>query len=88
MALFAIKSLPLNLSPMNLRPELGEIEIDTDTLEKARDVAQSRVPSDKPHDLPVARNHQVLHRATANSSSRQRFTATTAKISMFIKANA
>lgn len=48
MALFAIKALPLNLSPMTLRPELGEIEIDTDTLEKARDIAQSRVPSDKP----------------------------------------
>ncbi len=56
MARFAIKALPINVATlgnpvensMSLRPELGEFEIEADSIEQARDAAQARVPSDKP----------------------------------------
>lgn len=57
MARFAIKKLPLNLSsmydkvddPMSTREELGEFELDADSIEHARELAKSRVPSDVPN---------------------------------------
>lgn len=57
MARFAIKKLPLNLSsmyhkvdnPMSTRVELGEFELDADSIEHARELAQSRVPSNEPN---------------------------------------
>ena len=57
MARFAIKKLPLNLSsmydkvdnPMSTREELGEFELEADSIEHARELAKSRVPSDEPN---------------------------------------
>lgn len=57
MARFAIKKLPLNLStmaqkvlnPMSIRPELGEFEVEADSIEHARELAKSRVRADEPN---------------------------------------
>jgi hypothetical protein len=54
---FAIKKLPLNVSsmvkkvkdPMSVRPELGEFEIQADSIEEARAIAQTRVRPDEPN---------------------------------------
>ncbi|WP_394222517.1 hypothetical protein [Alteromonas gracilis] len=57
MARFAIKKLPLNLSsmynkvdnPMSIRAELGEFEVDVDSVEQARELAKLRVSSNEPN---------------------------------------
>ena len=54
---FAIKKLPLNVSsmvkkvenPMSVRPELGEFEIEAESIEDARAIAKTRVSSDEPN---------------------------------------
>lgn len=54
---FAIKKLPLNVSsmvnkidnPMSIRSELGEFEIEAESIEAARELAKSRVSSDEPN---------------------------------------
>lgn len=57
MSRFAIKKLPLNLStmyqkidnPMGVRPELGEFEIEAESIEDARLLAQPRVSANEPN---------------------------------------
>ena len=54
---FAIKKLPLNVSsivkkienPMSIRPELGEFEVEAETIDDARAIAKSLVSSDVPN---------------------------------------
>lgn len=54
---FAIKKLPLNVSsmvkkikdPMSIRPELGEFEVEAESIEAARELAKTRVNSDEPN---------------------------------------
>jgi hypothetical protein len=54
---FAIKKLPLNMSsmnkkvvnPMSIRAELGEFEVEAESIEDARKLAGTRVSPDEPH---------------------------------------
>jgi hypothetical protein len=54
---FAIKKLPLNLSsmgnkienPMSIRPELGEFEVEADSIDDARENAKGRVSPNEPN---------------------------------------
>lgn len=57
MPIFAIKKLPLNVSSMHntienrmsTRTELGEFEIEAESIEDARALVKSRVSTDEPH---------------------------------------
>ena len=73
---FAIKRLPLNLScstepaskAMCIRPELGEFEVEADSMEDARLEAAPRVPADVPHMIcPWNESHQKFTRAPSAS---------------------
>ncbi len=73
---FAIKRLPLNLScstepaskAMCIRPELGEFELEADSMEDARLEAAPRVPADVPHMIcPWNESHQKFTRAPSSS---------------------
>jgi hypothetical protein len=54
---FAVKKLPLNMSsmnkkvvnPMSIRAELGEFEVESESIEDARKLAGTRVSSDEPN---------------------------------------
>lgn len=94
MARFAIKKLPLNLSsmynkienPMSIRVELGEFEVEADSIEHAREIAKTRVRSDEPNMISpwrekaqcftvgISKHREFVHSTTLYKYDGKRFT--------------
>jgi hypothetical protein len=74
MPLFAIKKLPLNMSgmvtkienPMSTRTELGEFEVEAESIEAARELAKSRVSPDEPNMICPWRDKTNCFTVSAN----------------------